>query len=99
MHSAGWPSMKYPIAIERGDDTEGFGIIFPDISGAHAAGDTMEEAIKNAVDVAHVQLEELWENGQPIPAPSAYEAFIDDPQYEGMEWSYLDIDTERYTEK
>ena len=41
-------NMLYPIAIEKGSDTEAYGVIVPDINGCHSAGDTFEEALENA---------------------------------------------------
>lgn len=40
--------MRYPIAIEPGDDTHAYGVVVPDLPGYFSAGDTLEEAITNA---------------------------------------------------
>ena len=40
--------MKYPIAIEPGDDHTAFGVVVPDLPGCFSAGDTLDEAIDNA---------------------------------------------------
>ena len=32
--------MRYPIAIEPGDDTHAFGVIVPDLPGCYSAGDS-----------------------------------------------------------
>ena len=40
--------MRYPIAIEPGDETSAFGVIIPDLPGCYSAGDTLEEARANA---------------------------------------------------
>lgn len=47
--------MRYPIAIEPGDETHAFGVIVPDLPGCYSAGDTLEEAHANAKESA-----ELW---------------------------------------
>lgn len=36
--------MRYPIVIERGDETRAFGVVVPDLPGCISAGDTMDEA-------------------------------------------------------
>ena len=40
--------MRYPIAIEIGNETTAFGVIVPDLVGCFSAGDTLDEAIDNA---------------------------------------------------
>ena len=40
--------MKYPIAIEPGDDKHAYGVVVPDLPGCFSAGDTLDEAMDNA---------------------------------------------------
>lgn len=40
--------MKFPIAIEPGDENTTFGVIVPDLPGCFSARDTLEEAFENA---------------------------------------------------
>ncbi|WP_301101676.1 type II toxin-antitoxin system HicB family antitoxin [Propionivibrio sp.] len=40
--------MRYPIAIEPGDETHAFGVAVPDLPGCFSAGDTLDEAIDSA---------------------------------------------------
>ena len=56
--------MLYPIAIERGSDTEAFGVTVPDIPGCFSAGDTLEEAIENVKEAISGHLEILAEDGE-----------------------------------
>ena len=51
--------MHYPVAIEWGDENTATGMVFPDILGAISAGDTPEEAYNNAIEAAHIVLEDL----------------------------------------
>src|SRR5260370_37244558 len=37
-------SMRYPIAIEPGDEKTAFGVVVPDLPGCFSAGRTMDEA-------------------------------------------------------
>ena len=46
--------MRYPFAIEPGDETHAFGVIVPDLPGCYSAGDTLEEAHANAVESAEL---------------------------------------------
>ena len=40
--------MRYPIAIEPGDEGTAFGVVVPDLPGCFSAGDSIDEAIINA---------------------------------------------------
>lgn len=35
--------MRYPIAVEPGDETHAFGVVVPDLPGCYSAGDTLED--------------------------------------------------------
>ena len=62
--------MRYPIAIEPGDDRTAFGVVVPDLPGCFSAGDTIDEAIANAEDAVLLSLEDHAERGEPFPPPS-----------------------------
>ena len=79
--------MLYPIAIERGTDTEAFGVTVPDIPGCFSAGDTLEEAIENVKEAISGHLEILAEDGEEIPLASDLAKSVDDPDYKGMIWA------------
>ena len=81
--------MKYPIAIEWGDEHTATGIIIPDIPGALTAGDSFEEAYASAFEVADIQLEELVERGEPVPMPTSVEHHRGNSDYAGMGWGLL----------
>ena len=50
--------MRYPIAIELGDEAQAFGIVVPDLPGCFSAGDTLDEALNNAEEASA----SLWLN-------------------------------------
>nr|WP_274520347.1 type II toxin-antitoxin system HicB family antitoxin [Ectothiorhodospira sp. 9100] len=75
--------MQYPIAIEWGDEHTATGIVFPDIPGAITAGDTVEQAYEMAVEVAHIQLEELAAAGEAIPMPGNITERRQNPDFAG----------------
>ena len=58
----------YPAVIERG--RSGFGVFFPDLPGCVSAGDTIQDAARNAEEALHAHLELSAEHGDAIPAPS-----------------------------
>ncbi|WP_075881619.1 type II toxin-antitoxin system HicB family antitoxin [Vreelandella massiliensis] len=91
--------MQYPIAIEWGDDNTATGIVFPDIPGAISAGDTPEEAYDNALEVAHIVLQERVAAGEAIPKPGRIDDHRRHPDFKGWGWGMVDIDLTPYLGK
>lgn len=91
--------MQYPICIEWGDDNTATGIQIPDIPGAVTAGDTFEEAYAAAIEVAHIMLEEIAGNGEPIPMSTRTAVHRSNPDFAGMGWGMLEIDITPYLGK
>lgn len=91
--------MLYPIAIEKGSDTEAYGVSVPDIAGCFSAGDTFEEALENIKEAIAGHLEILAEDGEDIPLASEPSRFINDPKYKDMIWAITDVDVSRYLGK
>jgi predicted RNase H-like HicB family nuclease len=60
--------MKFIIAIEPGDGQYAFGVAVPDLPGRFSAGDSLEDAMSNAVEAIELTVETMIEDGQPIPA-------------------------------
>ena len=52
----------------------GYGIIFPDLPGCTAMGDTVEAAIGNGADAMRLWAEVTGERGASVPPPRAFEA-------------------------
>lgn len=91
--------MQYPIAIEWPTKSTATGIVIPDIPGAITAADTVETAYEMAVEVAHIQLEELATRGLAIPLPSRIDELKARPEFEGWGWGIIEIDTTPYQGK
>jgi predicted RNase H-like HicB family nuclease len=56
--------MRYPIAIEPGNETQAFGVVVPDLPGCFSAGDNLDEAISHAKEAIELWLETVIEDGQ-----------------------------------
>ncbi|MGR6871195.1 type II toxin-antitoxin system HicB family antitoxin [Pseudomonas sp. HK3] len=91
--------MKYPIAIERGNNTEAYGVIFPDVDGCFSAGDDLDEAVKNAKEALEGFLELCAEDGDDLPKPSKLEDHQDNPEYQGFIWAFIEVDITPYLGK
>ncbi|TCP13786.1 putative RNase H-like HicB family nuclease [Crenobacter luteus] len=91
--------MLFPIAIEPGDDTHAFGVVVPDIPGCFSAGDTLDEALRNAKEAIDFHLEGLVEDGDDIPVASSVQTHASNPEYAGFIWAVVDIDISQYLGK
>jgi len=54
------------------------GVVFPDLDGCVAAGDTADEAVRDAHDVLSLHLEGMAEEGSVRPEPSPLQALTRD---------------------
>ena len=63
--------MKYPAFIEGGGDD--YGIVFPDLPGIVAMGDTLKEAMANAEEALRDYALESARDGLALTTPSAPE--------------------------
>lgn len=70
--------MRY-IAFIHKDPDSAYGVSFPDLPGCFSAGDTIDEAVRNAVDALAGHVRMLQADGDPIPAPRDFDAIMGDP--------------------
>lgn len=90
--------MKYPVAIEKEKGTC-FGVSVPDIAGCFSAGDTLDEALNNAQEAIYSHLEILAEDGVFAPASSEVDKHFNKPEFKGLTWAYIDVDTSAFLGK
>lgn len=57
--------MKLRLVVEHDDQTNRWSAVFPELPGCASAGDSEEEAIKNATEAL-----ELWFEPSPEPIPT-----------------------------
>ena len=67
----------YPAVIERGAD--GFGVFFPDLPGCTSAGDTVQDAARNAEEALQSYIEVSAEHGDVLPPPGDLDAHAPEP--------------------
>ena len=87
--------MKFPIAIEPGDETTAFGVVVPDLPGCFSAGDTLEAAYANAAEAIELWIEVALDAGEAIPAPGSLSQHRSDPDLAGWIWGIVDVDLSR----
>lgn len=91
--------MRYPIAIEIGDDDQAFSVTVPDLPGCFSAGDTLEEAITNAQEAIELWLETVIDDGGAIPEPGSIKEHKDNPEYKDHVWAIIPIDLAELSDK
>ncbi len=60
--------MTHYVAIVEEEEGKAVGVWFPDLPGCVSAGDSLDEAMRNAADALELWAEAMIESGQTIPA-------------------------------
>lgn len=74
--------MAHYIALVHKDSDSCYGVSFPDVPGVFTAGDTIDEAMRNAVDVLAFAAED-WSDlgGESFPRPRTIDELRLDPEF------------------
>lgn len=67
------------VALIHKDRGSAYGVSFPDLPGCYSAGDTLEEATRNATEGLGAFVRWKESDGDPIPSPRAPDEIIADP--------------------
>ena len=84
--------MRYPIAIEQGDEKHAFGVVVPDLPGCFSAGDTLDEAVDNAREAIELWLETVIDDGGSVPSPRSIADHQANPEFVGWIWAVVSVD-------
>ena len=90
--------MRYPIAIEPGDNQHAFGVVVPDLPGCFSAGDSLDEAMAQAREAILLYLESLLDEGKAPPQPSPVGMHAGNPDFKGWIWAIVEINPEDLSE-
>ncbi|MBE7423565.1 MAG: type II toxin-antitoxin system HicB family antitoxin [Zoogloeaceae bacterium] len=91
--------MKYPIAIEPGDDKHAYGVVVPDLPGCFSAGDTLDEALDNAREAIELWLETVIDDGGAVPEPRALAEHQKKKEFKGWVWAVVAVDLAQLSDK
>jgi predicted RNase H-like HicB family nuclease len=84
--------MQFPVAIHK-DEGSAYGVTVPDIKGCHAAGDTLEEAIRNTKQAIKLHVGAMVEAGySPKFTGSPIDELSGWAEYAGAQWALVDVD-------
>lgn len=90
--------MRYPVVIHKEVDSD-YGVTVPDLPGCFSAGDTLDEALLNAVEAIELHLEALLLDNEPLPSPKSIEEHQHNPDYADGVWALVAVDLSRISGK
>ncbi len=90
--------MRYPVVIHK-DKSSDYGVTVPDLPGCFSAGETMEDALTNAVEAIECHLEGLLLDGDEIPQAQPVEAHVKNKDYAGGTWALVSVDLSKLASK
>ena len=90
--------MRYPVVIHK-DEASDYGVTVPDLPGCFTAGDTIDDALQQAVEAIECHVEGLLLDGEPIPAPQPIEAHRQNPDYADGLWAFVTVDLSKLSGK
>ena len=82
--------MRYPIAIEPGDNRHAFGVVVPDLPGCFSAGDSLDEAMAQAREAILLHFEGLLDEGK-APPPNPPAMHVGNPDFNGWIWAIVEL--------
>ncbi len=91
--------MRYPIAMEPGDEQHAYGVVVPDLPGCFSAGDTLDEAMDNAREAIELWLETVIDDGGHVPEARSIAEHQANPEYAGWAWAVVEIDMADLSDK
>jgi predicted RNase H-like HicB family nuclease len=92
--------MKYPIAIEPGDEGRAWGVVVPDLPGCFSAADSgIDEAIENVKEAIELWIDTALDAGEDVPPPSSIAAFQEKREFKAWVWAIVEIDPARLSDE
>ena len=91
--------MRYPIALEPGNDQQAWGVAVPDLPGCFSAGDTLDEALDNAREAIELWLETVIDDGGPVPEAGSLAGHQANPEFAGWVWAVVEVDLAQLSDK
>jgi len=90
--------MRYPVVIHKDIDSD-YGVTIPDLSGCFSAGDTIDDALVEAVEAAECHIEGLLLDEEPVPTPKSIEYHQHNPEYVDGIWAMVAVDLSKLSGK
>lgn len=83
--------MRFPIVIHKDTDSD-YGVTVPDLPGCFSAGETIDEALSQAVEAIELHLDGMLQDNEPLPTPRPMEDYHNNPAYASGVWAIVTVD-------
>jgi len=90
--------MRYPVVIHKDPDSD-YGVTMPDLPGCFSAGDTIDDALVQAIEAIECHLEGMLLDEEAIPIPKSIEYHRHNPDYADGVWALVSIDLSKLSGK
>ena len=90
--------MRYPVVIHK-DTSSDYGVTVPDLPGCFSAGETLEDAMTQAVEAIECHLEGLLFDGDVIPEAQSVEVHRKNRDFAGGTWALVTVDLSKLASK
>lgn len=90
--------MRFPVAIHKDKDSD-YGVTVPDLPGCFSAGDTVDDALTNAIEAIECHLEGMLIDGETVPSTRTIEFHSKNRQFSGGIWALADVDLSKLSGK
>ncbi|MEZ4861431.1 MAG: type II toxin-antitoxin system HicB family antitoxin [Caldilineaceae bacterium] len=90
--------MRYPVVIHKEANSD-YGVTVPDLPGCFTAGETVDDALVQAVEAIECHIEGLLLDHEPIPAQRSIEEHRRNPDYTDALWALVTIDLSKLSGK
>jgi predicted RNase H-like HicB family nuclease len=90
--------MFVAVVIHKDEDSD-YGVTVPDFPGCFSAGDSVEDALRQACEAIELHLEGMLEDGESIPNMTPFEDLQRKRAYKGGAWFFVAIDPSKLAGK
>ena len=90
--------MRFPIVIHKDKDSD-YGVTVPDLPGCFSAGDTVDDALTNAIEAIECHIEGMLIDGETVPSARTIEFHSKKRQFSGGIWALTDVDLSKVAGK
>jgi predicted RNase H-like HicB family nuclease len=98
MDMAHHKTMRFPVVIHKDKDSD-YGVTVPDLPGCFSAGDTVDDALTNAIEAIECHIEGILIDGETVPSARTIEFHSKNRQFSGGIWALADVDLSKLSGK
>jgi predicted RNase H-like HicB family nuclease len=90
--------MRIPVVIHKDPDSD-YGVTVPDLPGCYSSGETIDDALNQAVEAIELHLDGMIQDCEPIPTLQRMEVHQRNADYAGGIWAIVTVDLSKISGK